>query len=100
MSRFLTVNLFPGILFEHEFPIDPWGDKVLRCQWSFDLAPGMHYSVDGVQVVGPRQSGLGARLLPHTFSSSYPANVGKLNELYKKVSNIEKVLRAHGLAGD
>ena len=98
MTKFLALNLFPGIFFEDDFPIDYHGSNVLRCRWSFDLAPGMSYRVNGVQVVTERQKGLGNSLAPYIFTSSYPSNVGKIQELYDKVMRMEKILRAHGLA--
>lgn len=62
------------------------------------IQSGYSYNVAGNQVLGARQTGMGATLPTATIGGTYNATVqGQIQALYDKVILLETKLKAHGL---
>ena len=65
------------------------------------IQSGYSYNVAGNQVLGARQTGMGATLSADTIGATYNSTVqGQIQALYNKVILLETKLKAHGLIAD
>lgn len=91
----------PGTFVEQALPFDINQDGTLHSSESINLLSNKEYQIDGKNVLGQRQSGLGAPLEPHSFSATLTTeDVIALNNLYSKMRTIESMLKTHGMVAE
>jgi hypothetical protein len=89
-------TLASATVYTHTPVVTPAGATYGTFSTGVNLAAGQVVKVNGVQVLGGQQTGLGTTLAAYTYSGSYATDLSHVQAMHNKVIALETIIRNQG----